>query len=368
MIRAITIRNIALIEQLSIQLHGGMNVLSGETGAGKSIIIDAVSLILGGRADKDLIRSGCDKASVEAEFFIEDNTLFNTFLERVDIESMGDTAILYREMSLNGRNICRINGVAVTLSMMKEASANLLNLHGQSEHQFLADSERHLTYLDMMGDSAHHRLIEKTKEAYQKFIENHRYYAKMVKMNETRNQRIENVKVSLQEIVKADIHPGDEQKYSEKIRTLRKSSRIQNNIKHSISLLGNGEEESGAIRNIQTASRELRALGGEDTCFTALADRCDGVYYSLEDILYELSHLSEKYDYNQGALEEAESKLDNLRRLSRKLGLTEENITIRREELEKEYKDLINLEKEIEITGAEHKKMLAAYRNTSKRQ
>ena len=147
MIRTITIHNIALIEQIRLQLHSGMLVLSGETGAGKSIIIDAVSLILGGRADRELIRSGCERASVEAEFDLEPESALIALLDREGIGYEGDTAILFREISLNGRNVCRINGVVVTLAILKEAASFLLNLHGQSEHQFLADETILLAYL-----------------------------------------------------------------------------------------------------------------------------------------------------------------------------------------------------------------------------
>ncbi len=362
MIRTITIHNIALIEQIRLQLHPGMLVLSGETGAGKSIIIDAVSLILGGRADRDLIRSGCERASVEAEFDLEPESALIALLEREEIGYEGNTAILFREISMNGRNICRINGVVVTLATLKEAASFLLNLHGQSEHQFLADPERHLSYLDLMGDDSHRLLIERVQDAYQKFIINHRNYAKLVKMNETREQRIEAVKFSLEELRSVDYHPGDEQKLAEESKLLVKASRIHDRIRKAGVLLGKGETESDALHNLQDAARELRSLNGDDPEFGVLADRCDNLYYSLEDLLYELDHLTGKYEYNPGALENTENRLDSVRKIMRKYGPSDDDVLRRRDELEKEYTMLTELDAVMEKTGSEHKKLLAYYR------
>ena len=191
MIRTLTIHNIALIEQIKVEFHKGLNVLSGETGAGKSIIIDAVALVLGGRADRDLIRTGCERASVEAEFTAEDADGLKEVLEREQIEWDGENLIVFRDLSQSGRNVCRINGVVVTVSVMKEITGFLLNLHGQSEHQFLADEEKHLSYLDMMGGPEHRAMLQDTAQAYTDFIVNHRAYAKLVKMNEDRERRID---------------------------------------------------------------------------------------------------------------------------------------------------------------------------------
>lgn len=189
MIRTLIIHNVALIEHITVSFHEGMLVLSGETGAGKSIIVDAVALLLGGRADRDLIRSGCDKASVEAEFETEHENACAEILDREKIDFDGHSLTIYREISMTGRNICRINGVPVTVSVLKETAACLLNLHGQSEYQFLADEEKHLSYLDLMGDENHQLLLKEISEAYQLFITNHRAYAKIVKMSETRERR-----------------------------------------------------------------------------------------------------------------------------------------------------------------------------------
>ena len=203
MIRTLTIHNIALIEHITVEFHKGMTVLSGETGAGKSIIVDAVALILGGRADRELIRTGCDRASVEAEFETEKTEGLKDVLEREQIEWDGHSLIVYRDISQTGRNVCRINGVMVSATVLKEVTAWLLNLHGQSEHQFLADEDKHLEYLDLMGSEEHREKMEQVREAYQSFIVNHRAYAKLVKMNEDRERRIDILRHELDELHRA---------------------------------------------------------------------------------------------------------------------------------------------------------------------
>ena len=158
MIQSLSIRNIALIEQLTITFHSGLQVLSGETGAGKSIVVDAVNLILGGRADRSMIRSGCEKVSVEAVFDISESSSVNELLRREEIDSDGNMLSVYREISSSGKNICRICGIIMPINFLKAQSPLLMNLHGQSEHQFLADPQSHMKYLDQLGDQDHQEL------------------------------------------------------------------------------------------------------------------------------------------------------------------------------------------------------------------
>ena len=362
MIRTITIHNIALIEDVCLKLYPGMQVLSGETGAGKSIIIDAVSLILGGRAARELIRSGCERASVEAEFDAEGGSGLREVLERENIPTEGDSLILYREISLTGRNVCRMNGVMVPAAVLKEAAAFLLNLHGQSEHQFLADPDRHLAYLDLMGDTAHRKLMDKTAEAYGAFITNHRAYAKLVKMNENREEKTETVRKALEELRRADIHPGEEAELAEESKRLIRSSRIHDRIVNAYQLLGNGETGIDALHNLQGASRELHKLGGEDPEFETLAGECENLYYNLEELVYRLSGLTQKYDFSPEALETVENRLESLRKLGRKYGPAEEDMLRSLDELEQEYETLTSLGDELEKTGNEHRRLLAQYR------
>ena len=366
MIRKLTIHNIALIESASIDFHDGMIVLSGETGAGKSIIIDAVNLILGGRTDKNLIRAGCDKASVEALFDdISDNTV-KSYLDKEGIDFNEGQIVLYRDFSANGRNNCRINGVMVSVSLLKETAAFLINLHGQSEHQFLADENKQLLYLDQLGGESHRKLIEQVRIAYEKFIKNHRYYAKLVKMNETREFRCDQLEHELDELRKTSIQPGEELRLTDETIRLNKASRIHEKLFRTCQSLGNGDENGDSLHNLQSAVRDLRSLGSEDHEFDEIADQCENLYYSLEDLLFRLDSLKQKYDFDPNMLEKAENRLESVRRLMHKYGPTEADVQRNTEALEAEYRTLSELEDLLEKTRKEHKSLLAEYRSAAK--
>ena len=366
MIRTLTIHNIALIEDISVEFHNGMTVLSGETGAGKSIIIDAVTLLLGGRADRDLIRTGCDHASVEAEFWAESPENINKVMEREQIEWNGHNIIVFRDISQTGRNICRINGIVVPVSVLKEITTHLLNLHGQSEHQVLADEEIHLAFLDLMGDAEHRILIEKTMESYHKFIINHREYAKLVKMNENRERRIDTLRLELDELHRAGIQPGEEERLANESKRLHKASRIREKIDLAYRLISNGDESSDVMHQLKTAVGILNSLGDEDPGFLKVAERCENLYYELEEAAYELENLSNRYDFDANALERAENRLESIRKVSKKYGPSEKDIIRNQEQIEKEYRTLIDLDEQLLKTGNEHKKLLSIYRSNAR--
>lgn len=366
MIRRLTIKDVALIEQLSIGLHDGLVVLSGETGAGKSIIVDAITLILGGRADRDLIRTGSEKATVEAEFDISGNALLSGILLRENIESDGESLIVYREISRNGRNTCRLNGVLVQLALLRETAAVLLNLHGQSEHQFLADEEKHLKYLDLMGDESHRRLLEETGEAYQAFIRNHRTYAKMVRMNENRDIRLEILSRELEELRRADLQPGLENSLADEARRLNKASRIHEKISLINRRMSGGEDGTDVLYDLRQNIRELRNLSSEDIIFSQLADKCENIFYEAEDLAHEIDELSRRYEFDPVSLEHVENRLESVRKAVKKYGPSEEDALLNLSKLEEEFNLLQSMDERLRDLGAEHKRLLIRYRVKAK--
>ena len=366
MIRTLRIHNVALIEQIQIDFHNGLQVLSGETGAGKSIIVDAITLILGGRADRDLIRSGCERASVEAEFETQPDSRLAGILEREGIERDGNYLSVFRDISINGRNTCRINGVMVPVAVLKETAPFLLNLHGQSEHQFLADEEKHLAYLDMMGSDAHQNLILCVRDAYRDFITNHRYYARLVKMNETRDRRMDILRRELEELRTAGIREGEENRLEDESRKLQKALRVHDKINHILMLLGNEEGSSDSLYNFQSAAKEMANLSQDNPAFGGFASRCENLYYELEEILYGIKEIKNRYDFDPAELEKTETRLESVRKMLRKYGPSEEDVLKSQEEMETEYKTLTELDLQIKDTGSEHKKLLAAYRAKAK--
>ena len=368
MIQSISIRNIALIDRLTICFHSGLQVLSGETGAGKSIVVDAMKLILGGRADRTLIRSGCEKGSVEAVFDIPGSDTAARLLERESLEFDGSSITVYREISAAGKNICRVNGVMMPLSFLKELSPLLMNLHGQSEHQFLADPETHLAYLDHLGDQAHMLLLGDVRDACMRFMANHREYARLVRISRDKEPRIRQITRELEELRSAALQPGEEESLRDSLRELEKAGRISGSLKNAYGHLVHGEaSEDGALSAVREAGNALKSITEEDDLIHGLSARCENLYYELEDIAFQLSGLIEKNDFDPVRLEQAENRLDQIRRIEKKYGTSADEVLQTEDNLAAELEDLNRLDDRLEQMGAEHRKLLAEYREAARR-
>ena len=193
MLQSLTIRNIVLIENLTIRFEPGMQVLTGETGSGKSLLLNSLNLILGGRADRGQIRTGSEKASVEAVFDVPGNREVEAILAREQIEYDGSTVTLYREITAGGKHFCRVCGVMVSAALLNELATLLMDIHGQHETRFLMDPEMHMRFLDRMGDPEHQILMKQAEETCNAFLTVHRHYARLRKENDQK-QRGENQK------------------------------------------------------------------------------------------------------------------------------------------------------------------------------
>ncbi len=366
MLKSLTIHQIALIDDVRIQLHKGMQALTGETGAGKSIVVDAVSLILGGRADRDLIRTGCEKASVEAEFTVRDNANVRSFMDQEGIEYDGNHIIIYREISTGGKNICRVCGVMIPVARLRDLAGYLLDLHGQNDHRFLTDPEMHLAFLDQTGDEKHRLLLERTREDCQAFMSNHRTYARLVKKNENREAKISSLERDLEELRKAHIRKGeaeqllDERKKTEEI--LKKSEMLMSVREH----LSGNEDGYSALSEIKTASDLIKSLSEKNTEMKEISEKCESLFFELEEIAYQISQMSDRIGYNPEDIERIDQRLDLIHRLERKYGVSASDLQELTAGMEEEYQTLVNLEDEVRRMSSEHKKTLSVYRNTAK--
>ena len=209
MILSLLIHHLALIEDLQIPFEPGMHVLSGETGAGKSIVVDAVNLVLGGRADRELIRTGTDRAWVEAVFDTSACPAAEKLLAEHGIEVEDHTVTLYREMTAAGRSLCRICGMVMPVTFLREVSALLMDVHGQHEHRFLMEPSYHLAFLDASGGQAHQALLAGVRTACADFLAAHRAYAKLVRENNQKHARVAWLEDALKELNKARLRPGE---------------------------------------------------------------------------------------------------------------------------------------------------------------
>lgn len=361
MILSMRMHNIALIEALTMEFASGLHVMTGETGAGKSIVVDAVNLVLGGRADRDLIRTGTDKAWVEAVFDAADNREAADFLQQQEIDFDG-TVTLYREISRSGRNLCRICGVVMPVAVLKELAALLMDVHGQHEGQFLMDPRYHLRFLDESGDERHRQLLDQVEAAYQAFIVNHRAYARLVKENEQKTFRMEGLKKSLDELNKAKLKAGEEEELTAEKERFRHAEKIAAAVQLAHQNIAAGEDAASLLTKLKEASVALGGLEALGEPYKSLAARCESAYYELEEVGYELADIIENGEFDPARAEYVETRLDLIRRLERKYGEHIPAILAEQERMQEEYDNYASMDQQVAALGAEHKKLLGAYR------
>ena len=362
MILSMRMHNIALIEDLTLEFGEGMHVMTGETGAGKSIVVDAVNLVLGGRGDRDLIRTGTDKAWVEAVFDATGNEAVSAWAASQSLDDFDGTVTLYREMTRSGRNLCRVCGVVMPVSQLKELASLLMDVHGQHDAQFLMNSQYHLLFLDAAGDEDYQRLLSKVDEAYNAFIANHKQYGRLVRENEKKQYRMESLQKSLEELKKAKLRPGEEEALSAEKERFRHSEKIAVAVQTAHCAISASDDGESVLTRVKEAMNALKGLSSLGAPYDTLAQRCESSYYELEELGYELSALAERGEFDPARAEQVESRLDLIRRLERKYGETIPEILAQQERMQEEYDNYASMDQQLTVMGAEHKRLLAAYR------
>ncbi len=366
MIISMRMHNIALIEDLTLEFGDGLHVMTGETGAGKSIVVDAVNLVLGGRADRDLIRTGTEKAWVEAVFDAAGSREVAEWAEGQSLEDYDGTVTLYREITRTGRNLCRVCGVVMPVSQLKEVAALLMDVHGQHEGQFLMNSQFHLLFLDAAGGEDYQELLGRVDAAYQAFIVNHRQYGRLVRENEKKEYRMESLKKSLEELKKAKLKPGEEESLTAEKERFRHSEKIATAVQTAHQAISASDDNESVLTRVKEAMNALRGLANLGEPYESLAQRCESSYYELEELGYELSALAESDEFDPVRAEFVETRLDLIRRLERKYGDTIPEILAEQERMQEEYDNYASMDQQLATMGAEHKRLLLAYRSLAR--
>ena len=366
MILSMRMRNIALIEELTLEFGEGLHVMTGETGAGKSIVVDAVNLVLGGRADRDLIRTGTDKAWVEAVFDACGSREVAAWAQSQSIEDFDGTVTLYREITRTGRNLCRVCGLVMPVSALREVAALLMDVHGQHEGQFLMNSQYHLLFLDAAGGEDYQALLSRVDEAYQAFISIHRQYGRLVRENEKKQYNMESLKKSLEELKKAKLKPGEEEQLTAEKERYRHAEKIASAVLTAHQAISASDDSESVLSRVKEASDSLRSLSALGEPYASLAQRCESSYYELEEIGYELSDLAEKGEFDPARAELVETRLDLIRRLERKYGDTVAEVLAEQERMQEEYDNYASMDQQLASMGTEHKRLLAAYRSLAR--
>ena len=325
MLHSLYLENIALIEKLGIELFPGFNVLTGETGAGKSIIIDAVNFVLGERTSRDLIRNGAARAKVEAVFNLNEGDAAFAALDALGIEYDGNELILSRELSAAGRNACRVNGTLVPVASLKSVSDTLVDIHGQHEHQALLDAENHISYLDAYCHAESLPIIEKIDVIVSRRNE------LMLKRNSgfsserEREREMDMLRYQIEEIASANLEAGEEERLNAEKTVLLNAERIRTALETAHMALS-GAEEGSALSAIDTARRSMRDIAALNKDYEALGDKIEELYYAAEDISFVLRDTSENVESDMQRLEEIEQRLKLISDLKRKYGRTVEDV------------------------------------------
>lgn len=364
MLLEISIKNFAIIEEISLTFENGMTVLTGETGAGKSIIIDAMNLMLGARASLDVIRHGANKAEIEGLFSVGENAALTQILEENGI-GVTEELIIRREILQNGRSIGRINGQMVNLTTLRAVGQYLVDIHGQHDQEELMKPNMHIRMLDEFGD----RQFASVKKHYQDLFEHYRRLRKRVLTKQKNEQehkaRIEMLEFQIAEIEAAALKSGEDQALNQKRDKLLNHKHIADTLTNAYVMLD--DEEFSSLSNIRSAMNDLMTLEEFDADYKDMSSNVSEAYYILEEVTKQLSDVIDELDFDAGSLQQIEARLEVIHSITRKYGGSVDDVLDYYENITKEYnlltgndessddmeKDLKRLEKEL-IVAAEN--------------
>ena len=314
MLSLLHIENIAVIEQADISFDKGFNVLTGETGAGKSIVIDAISAILGQRAYRDMIRTGANKASVRAVFTRV--PMLSWFAEN-GVEYDEET-VIQRDIFMDGKNVCRVNGALVTVAILHKLGVQLINIHGQHDSATLFDEENHLRFLDAFADNGDLRADYQEKFAAVSTLR--REIDRMTMDEGEKLRRMETLKYQIAEIEKADLKSGEDEELEQRRKLLQNSEKLSQGLEEAAEALLGGDENDGAAALLAQAAYSLSRIARYSDDYTAFQERLTDLKYQVQDIADEVRDSLDELCYSADELERIESRLDVIHRLRRKYG------------------------------------------------
>jgi DNA repair protein RecN (Recombination protein N) len=343
MLKSLTVTNFALIEQVSVDFSEGLNILTGETGAGKSILIDALNIILGSRASVDFIRAGSDHFRIEALFEIDKASALFSLLEQTGIEPEEDgTVIISRRLTRNGKNTILINGCHTTLNILKQVGDQLVDMHGQHENQTLLHPGAHLFLLDRADDTLKGPL-QLYRETYRLWQELSKNLSSMESMSREREQRTDMLKWQIQEIAAAQLTAGEEQELEQKIHVLANAEKISAAVNKSYTLLSQGYKGLGGILSaLSEVKKEIEFVARYDRTLEVRANSIRDMLYQLEEDAGELRDYSENLEFDPTHLTVLQERMDLIHRLKKKYGDSIDDILVFHEKAQQELTEIVN--------------------------
>ena len=334
MLLEISIKNFAIIEAISLNFEKGMTVLTGETGAGKSIIIDAMNMMLGARATTDVIRHGAPKAEIEGLFSIENSLPLQEIFDEQGID-LGDEIIIRREILQNGRSVSRVNGQMVNLSVLRSIGQYLVDIHGQHDQEELMRPQLHIQMLDGFGDAGFLEL----KQAYQTNFDAYRQMRKQLlevkKNQEEHKARIEMLEFQMAEIESASLQPGEDLKLNQERDKLLNHKNIADTLTNAYTMLDN--DEISSLANVRSAMNDMESLEEYDAEYREISTSLSESYYVLEDVTKRLEDIIESLDFDGNRLMQIESRLDLIHAITRKYGGNVDDVLLYFAKITEEY-------------------------------
>lgn len=345
MLLEFSIKNFAIIEQQSISFNEGLTVLTGETGAGKSIIIDAIGLLVGGRSSSEYVRHGQKKAELEGIFnFDEDNhpALQKAMEHGISVEE--NTLIFRREISSTGKSVCKINGQMVTLSILKEIGRKTIDIHGQHEHQVLMDQELHIALLDKYGVDVISPIHEEYINIYTAYLNVVSKLKNISTNDQLQAQRLDLLQFQIEEIASADLRDGEEEELTEERNQLNNFEKVNNRLQSAYQLL---REERAVLDLLGSATNELDSISDVSLEYKSIFEVVSNCFYSLEDVASQINATLDDLEFDEERLDFVEQRLDIIGSLKRKYGNSISEILAYFQKINVEINQIVNSEEVI---------------------
>lgn len=361
MLKTLEIENIAVIEKASVDFPAGLNVLTGETGAGKSIVVDSINAILGERTTRELVRHGADYAAVSALFENVNKSVLEA-LKKMGFEADEDGSILlYRKISSQGKSSCRINGMPCTVSILKNIGSLLVNIHGQHDSQSLLNPDLHYRFIDLLADDE--SVFSDYRNAFKEFISVRRKLKSLNEDEETKERRLELLNYQINELESADIQPGERDKLTSRRNEIADLENIRSALMDAVYVLGGDDEFGGITGYLNDITAKLQ----QSESLNEPAENAAGILDSAEALKQDLENRLESLDIEPQELENIEARLDLLYKLSLKYGSTEEEMLSALEDMKKQRDEILFADKELERLSEEYDVLLEKAVNAAER-
>ena len=345
MLSELSITNFAIIESLSISFEKGLTVLTGETGAGKSIIIDAIHLLVGGRGSSDFVRHGEDRAEIEGLFLLENASTVYDKAQELGIKIEDDMVVLRREITKSGKSVCRINGKLVTIAILREMGGSLVDIHGQHEHQELMDETKHLSLLDQFGSKQITKSLSEYEQIYAKYEQAIRKLKSLNDNEQQMAQRVDLYQFQLNEIVQAQLQLDEDEKLMDEKKQLSNFERIFESVQTSYNAL---KDEQKGLDWISLVMGEMETAAELNPEYKDMAEAVSNSYYMLEEVAGSLRSQLDNLEYDPQRINEIEARLNEINGLKRKYGQTISGILEYGAKIEEELETLLNKETHID--------------------